>query len=410
MGIAAWTLLIGGAMSWFINSQQQSFTETLRAYARAAHEKDLQYRRWCASQGGVYVKESEATPRNPYLANPEREVKTPSGKTLTLVNPAYMTRQVHELAANQTGVRAHITSARPLRPENMADTWELRALAAFENGQREYSSIEEIDGQTTVRLMRPLLVEESCMKCHATQGDKVGQLRGGISVSLPVTPEMAATNQGHIALIVGSYGVFWILGLVAAGLQYRAMRRRLEERQKHREELAHMASHDPLTGLLNRRLFDEAVERAHAAARRGVRSALLFIDVDRFKGVNDALGHVAGDEVLRTIARQLQSLLRTEDICARLGGDEFGVLLNSTNLDQACEVGERIRRQVQESCQHVVQGEGLSVSIGIADLFNAPLGEGALNRADAAMYEAKKNGRNRIWVDDFPTHSRPQQK
>ncbi len=95
-------------------------------------EKDVIYRRWNADHGGVYVPVTQKTKPNPYLDDLERDIITPLGKKLTKVNPAYMTRQVHELALKSNGVRGHITSLNPIRPANAPDPWETQALKAFE--------------------------------------------------------------------------------------------------------------------------------------------------------------------------------------------------------------------------------------------------------------------------------------
>jgi hypothetical protein len=91
--------------------------------------KDVVYRRWNAGHGGIYVPVTDETPPNPYLEVPERDITTQSGVVLTLMNPAYMTRQVHELGAKAFGIQGHITSLNPIRPANAPDSWEARALA-----------------------------------------------------------------------------------------------------------------------------------------------------------------------------------------------------------------------------------------------------------------------------------------
>jgi hypothetical protein len=123
--IVSWTLLIVGFAGWnFFQSYQAEYANAV-AVARDNYNKDVLYRRWAANHGGVYVPATAETPPNPYLAHlPQRDITLPSGKVLTLVNPAYMTRQVHELGATQYDVRGHITSLNPLRPQNSPDSWE----------------------------------------------------------------------------------------------------------------------------------------------------------------------------------------------------------------------------------------------------------------------------------------------
>jgi hypothetical protein len=186
--------------------------ENGRIWARTHFEKDVLYRLWNASAGGVYLPVSDKTPPNPYLSHlPERDLTTPSGRVLTLINPAYMTRQVHELAREKFQVRGHITSLNPIRPENFPDAWETAALQAFGKGTTEVSSVEKLDGQPFLRLMRPLVTEKSCLACHGKQGYKLGDIRGGISIAVPIGPlwSVASANlMSHFisTLSSGSWG------------------------------------------------------------------------------------------------------------------------------------------------------------------------------------------------------------
>jgi len=213
----AWTLIAAGALIWNLSEHEKHAVSEIKSQARTLFNQDLIYRRWNAGHGGVYVPVTKQTPPNPYLAHiPERDIATPSGKKLTLMNPAYMTRQVHELMQQEKdGVRGHITSLKPIRPENAADPWETAALRRFEKGASEYSSLERMpDGKEYLRFMRPMRVEKACLKCHAAQGYKIGDIRGGISVSIPVSGEMVATREEAQSLYVG-HGILWFLGLGA---------------------------------------------------------------------------------------------------------------------------------------------------------------------------------------------------
>ena len=180
--------------------------------------KDTVYRYWVTSHGGVYVPVTAETPPSPYLAHvPERDIVTPSGRKLTLVNPAYMTRQVQVLAQQKYGHRGHITSLMPIRSQNAPDDWERRALESFEKGVPEFAGRSEISGQTYFRFMRPFITEKGCLKCHARQGYKLGDIRGGISLSIPWQPI-------HRALVVNftviCSGYFLILCLGFLGFRY----------------------------------------------------------------------------------------------------------------------------------------------------------------------------------------------
>jgi diguanylate cyclase (GGDEF)-like protein/PAS domain S-box-containing protein len=172
--------------------------------------------------------------------------------------------------------------------------------------------------------------------------------------------------------------------------------RDITERKELEERLAHQASHDPLTGLPNRRLFDERLEQALSrSSRRGDRVAVMFLDIDDFKRVNDSLGHRAGDRLLVAVAERLRGCVRTEDTVARLHGDEFAVLLEDlTGEDEAVRVARRILEAMRRV--FVLDGEtsitsSLGIALGPAD--RAP-GRDLVEAADRAMYRAKNAGKN----------------
>ena len=174
--------------------------------------------------------------------------------------------------------------------------------------------------------------------------------------------------------------------------------RDISERKRFESQLVHVANHDPLTGLFNRRRFDEEVERHLSEAQRyDLHGVLLFMDLDQFKDVNDSRGHRAGDELLSGLARLLQERLRATDVVARLGGDEFAVLLPHTDAEQAQDVAADLLDAIR-SQTFVVGGSPLRItaSVGMA-LFpdHAVVAGELLSRADLAMYRAKDEGRDR---------------
>ena len=187
--VVAWASIIAGSCFFNIQNIRQQAVQNAINEAITSFNKDTLYRRWVASHGGVYVPVNESSPPNPYLSHiDDRDVTTRLGKKLTLVNPAYMTRQVHELGEKLYTGKGHITSLKPLRPENAPDGWESKALRAFERGEKEATDISEINGQEYLRLMRPFVTEKGCLKCHGQQGYAEGDIRGGISVSIPMAP------------------------------------------------------------------------------------------------------------------------------------------------------------------------------------------------------------------------------
>lgn len=167
------------------------------------------------------------------------------------------------------------------------------------------------------------------------------------------------------------------------------------------DELTFHATHDALTGMLNRRAFEGRLERAVAhAAQHATPYALLYLDLDRFKSVNDSGGHFAGDELLRALSALLQRSLRDQDTLARLGGDEFALLLEHCQEGEAQEIAERIRTEVAEFRFRWLDSEfTVGVSIGLVSFRSGTLtSHGLLRRADEMCYRAKSAGRNRVQV------------
>lgn len=236
--VAVWTILMGASWWWNLHQAREFVLELAGNEAKLSFEKDLAYRLWAAQNGGVYVPVTPQSPPNPYLAGlVERDIRTPSGRDLTLVNPAYMTRQVHELSAQLYGSRGHLTSLKPLRPENAPDAWETRGLEAFEAGTPEIMEVVAMEGQPHLRLMRPWRTEQACLRCHSGQGYRVGDIRGGISVAVPMRPYLAGLRDQTYNLAVG-HSLIWLLGAAGIILGGRRLQKHLGERRQVEAELA----------------------------------------------------------------------------------------------------------------------------------------------------------------------------
>jgi diguanylate cyclase (GGDEF)-like protein/PAS domain S-box-containing protein len=175
------------------------------------------------------------------------------------------------------------------------------------------------------------------------------------------------------------------------------------EKRRVSRKLSHEAAHDALTALVNRKEFERRLTRTLAdAAETGVgEHALCYLDLDRFKPVNDTCGHDAGDELLRQIAALLSGHMRKRDTLARLGGDEFGALLENCPLDEAVEIAETMRAAMEEF-RYVAGEQSFSVGISIGVVPITPTSgrmAAVLRAADAACYIAKEAGGNRVFVD-----------
>ncbi|MBX3665015.1 MAG: diguanylate cyclase [Burkholderiales bacterium] len=177
----------------------------------------------------------------------------------------------------------------------------------------------------------------------------------------------------------------------------------ITERRRLENELRELATTDMLTGLPNRRAFITRLEEEHARIRRfpQQRAAVLMLDIDRFKQVNDTRGHPAGDVVLRHVAELIRKGIREVDACGRLGGEEFAVLLTGAAPAAAVEFAERLRRGIAASAaMHEGCAIGVTVSIGVSALGKDDgSADAALQRADRALYRAKESGRDRVELD-----------
>ena len=247
-----WTAGTIASLWWNIYQLRQSILTIAHTSAEISYNKDLIYRRWVSIQGGVYAPVSEMATANPYLKVPNRDIMTSHGLSLTLVNPAYMTRQVNEMAKEMSGFQGHITSLNPLLPENSPDHWEKESLKTFELGTKHTDSVQMLSGKEYFRLMRPFVTEKSCLKCHAVQGYKEGDIRGGISVSIHMEP-LRTIERSSMAELSLANGFLWMIGMIGIVAGTRRLRRQTLLREKLEEELLSLSITDPLTGLHNRR-------------------------------------------------------------------------------------------------------------------------------------------------------------
>ncbi len=395
------TLLLGFSYQWNVQNLDDEALRLALAEAKSNWKKDAAFRQWATLHGGVYVTPDERTPPNPNLDHlPDRDVETTGGKKLTLMNPAYMMRQMTEEFEASFKIKGKITGEIQLNPDNRPDEWQRKALRLFAEGQGELVEQTLIDGEPYLRYMKPMYMTEGCVKCHGILGYKEGDLRGGVSVSIPLLPYMQGSAETRQGILVTHAGI-WLAGVLMILLFVTILNQYLKR-------ISHEAMYDSLTGLPNLRLFQNRVDLAVKKFKRDddYQFAVCFLDLDRFKNLNDSLGHHTGDRLLVALAKRFSDTLRPGDTVARMGGDEFTFLLDDIdNLDSAIIITERILHSMKEPFEIDRNTIHTNASIGVCISDSKYENSGDMIRdADIAMYRAKESGKGRIDIFNASMH------
>ena len=230
-----WTLLIIVILVIIIN-RNYKYAENIALHeAKIGVNKDLAYRSWIASHGGVYVPVDKRTPPNPYLSHIKDRDFYVNGVHYTLMNPAYTLSQMMKDYTRLYGVKTHITSLKLLNPKNAPDKWEIKALHEIEKNKQQYYELEKIENKEYLRLMNPLVTQKSCLKCHAFQGYKEGDIRGGVSVAIPMTNLYKDAFKNSL-LISMFFIIIWLLGIMGIKLFSKKVLEYMNEKEKLYEE------------------------------------------------------------------------------------------------------------------------------------------------------------------------------
>jgi len=517
--LVAFMILVMSSLIWNIINVNQQVLQLAELEAQTNLNKDRAFRLWATRHGGAYLIVNKDTKPVEFLADvKERDVSTTSGQMLTLYNPASMLREIMNDYSNLYGVKARITGKMYLNPENAPDAWEAKALDELSHGQKEVKELTTSEGKRYLRVMQPMYMEQGCMKCHAWTGLKVGELRGGTDVMIPLELFDTFKNSSiqklllsHFLIWIVGFGLLFFLGrrlsrselsthihekklaILSHALQqsangiiitnssgvieyvnqafltingfseaeligttpkkmksglnppelyeemwstitqgytwkgefknrkksgaiywcfetispifddnsnithYIGIIEDIQERKTTEEHIRHLAKFDPLTNLPNRNFFrDELENRINQSNSNGRIFGLLYIDLDRFKMVNDSLGHTVGDKLLQQLAERFSAINDQNHFIVRMGGDEFAVI---TTLADSKIAIETFAKKVQDAIKAPFNIENndiyMTASIGIAlypeDGENSEL---LVKAADMAMYGAKVNGKN----------------
>jgi two-component system, sensor histidine kinase and response regulator len=215
--VVVWTFLITFSLLWTSWKTRTSLEALAMVQARALSSKDVVYRQWGASFGGIYVNLNSGIVPNPFLtSHPQRDVVTTSGIRLTLINPEYMSRMVYDMEDQSQGIRTGMISLNPLNPLNQPAPWEVVALRQLREGKRDVSIIENSDTGRILRLITPLIAEKNCLQCHKENGFVLGEVCGGLTLSVPMEPYEPQASSDFF-----SHSLIWLFGLLAIGLGFK---------------------------------------------------------------------------------------------------------------------------------------------------------------------------------------------
>ncbi len=267
--------------------QGKLIREQVYEEAKALFDEIVIMRRWNAQHDGVYVMKKPGVVSNPYLENPD--ITDTLGNVYTLKNPATMTREVSAYAETDQRFSFHITSLRLKNPNNTPDEWERQSLVSFEKGKSEETEVTEKDGRHFYRFMRPLFVEESCLNCHREQGYKVGEIRGGISVTLPYDKPHSALRLNHF----GMTGLAFVLVAIFAAVLYFFVWKLMDRLAKQNRELE---------------ILNEAKDRFLGIAAHDLRNPLTVVSVNTKLLQNRATEPIE-QSLLNKISRSTQKML-----------------------------------------------------------------------------------------------------
>ncbi len=360
-----WTSVTITSILWNRNNIRAQIRDLALHEARSHFKKDLSIRYWATSHGGVYVPVSKGTPPNPQLKQiPERDIITPSGRKLTLMNPTYMLRQIMEEYSLLYGIKGRVTSLKPLFKGNSPDEWEVKALKLFENGVDEVTEFTRIEDSEYLRMIRPMITGKNCLRCHEKQGYREGDIRGGISISVPLKPYSSILNQKDmfsyfyhsLIFIMGIFGIAIVGGIVRTNILERTvsddkLRRSLREKETLIKEIHHRVKNNMqvVSSIINLQAYstdDTEIRELFRECQNRVR-AMAIVHEKLYKSENLATINLKtySDSLLGEISTSINSLKNR----IMLNIDIEDIFLS---IDEAIPCGLIINELVSNSYRH----------------------------------------------------------
>ena len=415
----AWLVLTGVLYKQAVQTNAEHSLEVEHTRLSTMAQQLMDARNWNAAHGGVYVAQSDYGQPNPWLPESERTVTTRDGRTLVLVNPAYMSRQLAERSSHE-GVTISVVGNAPLRPENMADVWERSALArCAEETPEVFTPPQQGSGKQGsgqgLRLLSVLVAQQSCLRCHV--GRKVGDVLGGISVSQDATAFQKSLDrqQRNMRLLYGLLGITGVLAI--GGITFNLTHRRWLAEEASRMKSAFMGhlSHDmrtPLTAIVGMSELAQKKDLPEAERKKAL-SYLTQAAEALHEMVGDIMDHAAleqGTPALRAAPFDLRQCL-TDCVSLYRPIAESKEIILTLSLDDnlpVCTVGDsfRLRQALGNIISNAVKftesgsvrvyatskestAEGLRLAVSVADS-----GPGLAEEDQARVFESFQRGRD----------------
>lgn len=416
--VSGWTLLVAVLGINHASEMKGGITQLVLQEARTAFEMNRLYFLWNSDHGGVYVPTTPNHPPNPHLDAPEKDIRTPSGKPLTLTNSAYMIREVNRSASKESQYKMSLVSLTPINPLNTPDEWERNALKDFSHGATQKYAFDKTGGESRFRLIRPIVIRRNCLSCHANSGYSVGEVRGGISVTIPAANHEAIVNNelvhlGLTDLAIWGFGVLGIAFMFQNIMKKERLRKTAEDAlsESHRTIEAKVAERtsELKAEITLRKTAEKRLERSNRTLNLIRRCHRAMVQANEEKAFLEETCAIIADAGYRLVWVGLKEDNPQKDVrpVAHAGFDKgyldnLGISWGYTHRGNG-PVGRSIRDGITVVCNDVSHDPRLSLwrkeaeARGYASILSLPLAFGNDILGALAIYAAETDAFNDPW-------------